>query len=134
MDKRGQEKEYLFLFYIVLAAVVGAIVISFIVQVREDARYEMQRLAIDSAFLIDSISASPIDLNVKTSFAKEGYSISFNNKPCIISANEQDEKLNPYSLYCFSDLDFKNNDIKSLFINFKKEGNIIKISNEKGTI
>ena len=84
MNKRGFEKEYLFLFYLVLAALVGLIVLSFVNQVKEDRRYEMQRLAIDSALLMDSISSSPIDLDIKSSFATENYLISFSSEPCII--------------------------------------------------
>lgn len=128
MDKRGFEKEYLFLFYLVLAALVGLTILSFVNLVKDDRRFEMQRLAIDSALLVDSISASPIDLQIKSSFAAEGYLISFNNEPCIVSSIFPNEELDPYSLYCYTNLKFQNNELESLFINFNKKPGVIEIT------
>ena len=128
MNKRGFEKEYLFLFYLVLAALVGLTILSFVNQVKDDRRYEMQRLAIDSALLVDSISASPMDLQIKSSFAIENYLISFNNEPCVISSYFPNEKLNPYSLYCYTNLKFENKELESLFINFNKKPGVIEIT------
>ena len=128
MNKRGFEKEYLFLFYLVLAALVGLTILSFINLVKDDRRFEMQRLAIDSALLVDSISASPIDLQIKSSFATEGYLIYFNNEPCVISSIFSNEQLDPYSLYCYTNLKFNNNKLESLFINFNKKPGVIEIT------
>jgi len=128
MNKRGFEKEYLFLFYLVLAALVGLIVLSFVNQVKEDRRYEMQRLAIDSALLMDSISSSPIDLDIKSSFATENYLISFSSEPCIISSYSPEEELSPYSIYCYTNLEFENKELESLFINFNKKTGVVEIT------
>lgn len=128
MNKRGLEKEYLFLFYLILAALVGLIILSYVNQVKEDRRYEMQRLAIDSALLMDAISASSIDLGIKSSFATENYLISFNNGPCITSSYSSKEELNPYSVYCYTRLKFENKEMESLFINFNKKSGVVEIT------
>ncbi|MDD5650565.1 MAG: hypothetical protein PHF86_09150 [Candidatus Nanoarchaeia archaeon] len=123
MNKKGDfEKEYIILFYLVLAIIVGGIILTFVSRIKDDTSFKMKQVAIDSAFLIDSISAAPFDLNVKASFAEENLFLNFKSNPCIIESYPKD-RTNPYQYYCFSNLNIENKEIETLFINFKKQNN-----------
>lgn len=127
MNKRGDfVKLYIILIYLLLAIAVGGTILIFVNRINEDTTFRMKQTAIDSAFLIDSISASPFDLDIKASFAEEDLFLNFKSNPCIIESYPKD-KLNPYQYECFSNLNIDNKEIETLFINFKKQNNKVVI-------
>ncbi|MBS3155570.1 hypothetical protein J4404_03695 [Candidatus Woesearchaeota archaeon] len=127
MNKRGFEKEYLYLFYLILAVVAGSIILTFIIQVKNDTRFTIDKLSLDSTFLINAISASPFDIETKVSFQEEGFVMNFKANPCSIEVFSKDQttNLNPYS--CYSKLNIENKQLEALFITLKKQGDSVKI-------
>ena len=128
MNKRGFEKEYLLLFYFILGVMIGLIILNYVNQIRNDASYNMKKLSIDSAFLMDTLTVVPFDINIKASFAKEGYLLNFKNNPCIVESYTKTTRVISYYYSCFNGIDFQNKEIESLFINFEKKGNNVVIS------
>lgn len=126
MNKRGFEKEYLYLFYLILGLIAGSIILTFIIQVKDDTRFTIDKLSLDSTFLINAISASPFDMETKVSFQEQGFVMNFKN-PCSVEVSSKDQttNLNPYN--CYSKLNIENKQLETLFITLKKQGDNIKI-------
>lgn len=127
MNKRGFEKQYILLFYMILAVLVGLIILNFVNQVRKDTRFDTQVLAMDSAFLIDSLTASNLDMEIKVSYPKENFNINFKNNPCYIYVLPKEQKISPYIKQCFTNLNFENKQAETPFINIKKQSSNLEI-------
>lgn len=127
MNKRGFDKEYLYLFYLILGLAAGSIILTFIIQVKDDTRFTIDKLSLDSTFLINAISASPFDMETKVSFGEEGFVINFKN-PCSVEVFSKDQTTNLNLYSCYSKLNIEKKQLETLFITLKKQGDSIKIS------
>lgn len=126
MNKKGEidEKLYLYLFYILLAIIVGVILTLFILNIKDDTRFKMKKEAINNAFLLDTISISKENIEVQSTSKNIDYLITFSQKPCLIKVAKSD-KLNYVSYRCFNNYDYPEKEIQTPFLELnKKDGEI----------
>lgn len=125
MNKRGDfEEQYIMLFYLILVVLVGISILNFVSRIRDDESFKMKQVAMDSAFLISALSASPEDMQIKASFGEPGLFINFKSNPCLVESYPPN-KLDPYIHQCFSNIEVKGTEKETIFVNFKKENNLI---------
>ncbi len=128
MNKRGfiGEDLFLYLFYLILATLIGGILIVFALDLRDDAAFKMKGTSIDSSLLVDAISVSKNDLNIKLTYPEERFLIKFSQNPCLVRASRLD-KLNYVDYRCFSLDDFQEKEIEMPFLEINKEKNNLEI-------
>ncbi len=93
MNKRGEfggEKLFIYLFYLILAFMVGAILIVFAVDLRDDTAFKMKSTALDTSLLIDSVSISNDNLNIKITYEEEDFILEILNDPCLVKVLKND--------------------------------------------
>ena len=128
MNKKGiiDEKIFTFLFYTILAIIIGSILLLFIMDLREDTTFKLKGISIDSAFLMDAIYFSQNDLAIKLTYPEEDFFVTFNKQPCLIKVStiEQYDYIN---YRCFSQNDFSESKIQTPFLEIQKIGNDLTI-------
>lgn len=99
------------------------------VKIAEDQLFKQKYLAIESAFALDAVSASPNDISIKINFDSSDYVLNI-KKPCLLQIYESSEKVysrTPSSYKCFFNSNVEK-EAKTPIITIKKENNEVSIS------
>ncbi len=122
MNKRGfSEKQYFYIFYIVLSIVILFTLLNLVGKIKEDKIYTQRFIAVETAFLENIIASSPYNIEVK--YILPNISLSIKKSPCEVSASFTKEDITASKMSCITDSilseDYMMQNINEL--NFKKE-------------